>query len=89
MTDEPPATINTSSKISLGILGSILASAALGGAYLSSVKTSLDNVGDSVRVNTETLKEVKEAIQEDSMTIAVLKSEMRSLENRIRKLESQ
>lgn len=91
MTDtSPPATIVTKeSRISLGILGTMIMSAVGCAAYLSSMKTSVDNVVESVRQNTLTLKEVKVAVQEDSKVLAVLRSEFRLLEERVKRLEKQ
>jgi hypothetical protein len=86
----PPATtVTKDARISLGILGTMIMSAVGGSAYLSSMKTSVDNVVESVRQNTLTLKEVKVAVQEDSKVLAVLRSEFRLLEERVKRLEKQ
>lgn len=88
MTTRQPTSVDKSTKISVGILGTMLMSAVGGAAYLSSMKTSVDNVVRMVEMNTSTLKEVKNAIQEDSKMVAVLRTEMRALEARVRKLEN-
>ncbi len=81
------ATIDQSTKVNLGILGTLLASSIGGAVYLTTLHTSVEHVS-------HTLTEVKAAIERtnaqltmDGKTLLVLDTLVQSLERRVTALE--
>lgn len=79
--------IDQATKVNLGILGTLLASAVGGAVYLSTLHSSVEHVS-------QTLTEVKQAIDKtnaqlsvDSKALAVLQALTDSLERRLAILE--
>lgn len=63
MTTVKPNTIDQTTKVNLGILGTLLVSAVGGAAFMSSLKTSVDSMAQG-------LTEVKTAIDRNTHQIA-------------------
>lgn len=79
----PMQTLNSQTKVTIGFLGSFLAVALGGAAYLASLKTSVDGM-------VATLLEVREAIDrntqqivKDGRQLSEMRAEVRAIQSRL------
>lgn len=82
-----PNTIDPTTKVNIGILGTLLASAIGGAAYLATLRTSVDGMN-------KTLQDVKLAIDRnthqianDGRHLAELKAQIEGLKARVESIE--
>lgn len=79
--------IDKTTKVNLGILGTLVSMAAVGAFWFSGLKTSFVSVDESLQKVEVALDRNTRQIAEASKSQAVLDSRMRDLERRILEIE--
>lgn len=80
-------TIDQTSKISLGILGSMLVGIGGGAIYLSTLNANVIHVADSLQEVKEAINRNTETLTRDGKNLAILEALVNRIEMRVSKIE--
>jgi len=79
--------IDQTTKVNIGILGTLLVSAVGGAAYLASLKTSVDTMGEALQDVKQAIDRNTHQIANDGRQMAELKAQLEAVKARLASLE--
>lgn len=83
------ANIDQATKVNLGILGTLLASAVGGAVYLSTLHSSVEHVSQTLTEVKASIDKTNAQLASDSKALAVLQALVGSVEQRLTALEKE
>lgn len=81
------ATIDQATKVNIGILGTLLASAIGGSVYLSTLHSSVEHVSRTLTELKQSIDKTNAQLASDSKALAVLQALVETAERRLSELE--
>ncbi len=80
-------TIDKTTKVNLGILGTLIAMTALGAYRLSDLSSQVQTLGDNMKEVRRALDRNTAQINNDGKSVVILQTQVTALERRVRELE--